>query len=349
MNRLGGPAFSSLNKCLRLIIVILLVTSAFIFVIDRISAQDKDRAKISLLIATGMPGGTCYHVGLGMASLWTTKLRHPGIRVSAAHSEGSRENIEAIRIADADLILAEEFFCSMAFRGSGIYKGQPLTELRSITNLWADATHLLIQADQLETGTIQDLQGLVLATGPFDSGNKYTTQMLLKSLKNLRSPVNLRSMSNMAAAEAFRKGTVQALDLAGGPPVPLITTLCSEGSPALRFLDITNNQLEAFRATGWEHMFRYVIPPATYPGQERPINTVAQMDILAVTSTLNSEVVYALTKTLYENLDYLARVHPACRSIALDKAMTGLTVPLHRGAVRYYRERGLDIPAHLIK
>ncbi len=348
MNRSGFPLFSSLRKSLCLSIVILVIASGFI-AIGKISAQDKDRAKISLLIATGMPGGTCYHIGLGLASLWTTKLRKAGIRVSAAHSEGSRENIEAIRIADADLILAEEYFCSMAFRGSGIYKNQSLTELRSITNLWPDATQLLILADQAETGTVQDLQGLVLATGPSDSGNKYTTQTLLKSLKSLKAPVNLRSMSNMAAAEAFRKGTVQALDLTGGVPVPLITTLCSEGSPAFRFLDITNSQLEALRANGWEHVFRYVIPPGTYPGQERPITTMAQMDILAVTSTLNSEVVYALTKTLYENLDYLARVHPACRSIALDEAITGLTVPLHRGAIRYYRERGLDIPAHLIK
>jgi TRAP transporter TAXI family solute receptor len=161
--------------------------------------------------------------------------------------------------------------------------------------------------------------------------------------------VNLRFMSNMAAAEAFRKGTVQALDLTGGAPIPLITTLCTEQRPILRFLDITNSQLEALRTSGWEHMFRYVVAPGTYPGQEQPINTIAQMNVLAVTSTLNSEVVYALTKTLYENLDYLARVHPACRGMSLKKAMTGLNVPLHRGAIRYYREQGLDIPAHLIK
>ena len=237
----------------------------------------------------------------------------------------------------------------MAFHGSGIYKGQPLPELRSITTLWPDVTHLLIHADRLESGAIQDLQGLILATGPPDSGNKYTTQMLLKSMKTIRRPVNFRFMSNLAAAEAFRKGTVQALDLTGGVPVPLITTLCTEPRQTLRFLDITDSQLEAFRASGWEHMFRYVVAPETYPGQERPINTMAQMNVLAVTSTLNSEVVYDLTKTLYENLDYLARVHPACRGMSLKKALTGLNTPLHRGAIRYYREQGLEIPAHLIK
>ena len=331
------------------IVVSLLMGWGLVFTIGEASAQDRDGAKISLLMVTGMPGGTCYQVGLGMASLWTTKLREAGIRVSAAHSEGSRENIEAIRISDADLILAEQFLCSMAFHGSGVYKGQSHPELRSITNLWPDVTHLLIHADRLESGAIQDLQGLTLATGPPDSGNKYTTQMLLKSTKTIRRPVHFRFMSNLAAAEAFRKGTVQAIDLTGGVPVPLITTLCTDPRANLRFLDITDGQLEAFRASGWEHMFRYVVAPGTYPGQERPINTMAQMDVLAVTSTLNSEVVYDLTKTLYENLDYLARVHPACRGMSLKRALTGLNVPLHRGAIRYYREQGLEIPAHLIK
>jgi TRAP transporter TAXI family solute receptor len=139
------------------------------------------------------------------------------------------------------------------------------------------------------------------------------------------------------------------LDLTGGVPIPLVTSLCNEPQPILRFLDITNSQLDAFRESGWEHMFRYVVAPGTYPGQQRPINTIAQMNVLAVTSTLNSEVVYDLTKTLYENLDYLARVHPACRGMSLKRALTGLNVPLHRGAIRYYREQGVEIPAHLIR
>jgi uncharacterized protein len=313
------------------------------------SPGDKDRARISVLIATGMPGGTAHHVGLAMASLWTTKLRETGIRVSAAHSEGSRENIEAIRIADADLILAEEYFCSMAFHGTGIYKGHALSELRSITALWPDATHFLVRADKVESGTIQDLQGLTLATGLPDSGNRYFTMMMLNALKPAKRTVKLRSMSNLAAAEAIRRGTAEAMDSSGGVPIPLLTSLLGEGRPPLRFLDITDQQLEDLRAAGWEHAFRFVIPPGTYPGQEKQVNTAGHTSMLAVTATLNSEVVYALTRTLYENLDYLARVHPACRTISIEKACNGLTVPLHRGAVRYYRERNVDIPANLIR
>ncbi len=311
--------------------------------------RDKDSARISVLITTGMPGGTAHHVGLAMAALWTTKLRETGIRVSAADSEGSRENIEAIRIADADMILVEEFFCSMAFHGTGIYKGRSVPELRSITALWPEAVHFLARADKVESGTIQDLQGLTLATGLPDSGNRFLTMMMLNSLKTAKRGAKLRSMSNLAAAEAIRKGTVEAMDANGGVPVPLLTSLLGEGRPSLRFLDITDQQLEALRAAGWDHAFRYVIPPGSYPGQDTQVNTAGHTSMLAVTSTLNSEVVYALTRTLYENLGYLARVHPACRTLSIEKACKGLNVPLHRGAVRYYRERNIEIPAHLIR
>ncbi len=309
---------------------------------------DRESARISVLIATGMPGGTYYHVGLAMASLWTTHLRERGIRVSAAVSEGSVENLEAIRIADADLILAEQLFSSMAYHGTDQYKGRPLSELRSISNLWPDTVHLLVRADRIRTGTLLDLNGLILATGLPDSGNRFTTQLLLDTLKSGKHNVKLRSMSNMAAAEALRNGTVQALDLTGGIPIPLVTTLFEERRVPLALLEITDSQMEAAREEGWKHVFRSVIPAGAYPGQTTPVNSVGQANVLATTSTLDPHVVYALTKTLYENLDYLSKVHPACRNIVLEKALDGLDVPLHRGAIRYYREKKIRIPENLI-
>lgn len=318
------------------------------FPISGAEGQSKNAARISILIATGMPGGTYYHIGLGMASLWTTKLRESGIRVSAAMSEGSMENIEAIRISDADLILVEDLFCSMAVSGTGLFKGQPVPEMRSITALWPDVLHLLVRADKVQTGTVQDLNGLTVATGLPDSGNRYLTELLLKSLKAGRPKVKLRPMSNLAAAEALRKGQVDGIDFLGGVPIPLVASLFHEGKPHLGFLEVSEAQKEAVREEGWKNVFRAAIPSGSYFGQEKTVNTLGHTNILAVTSSLNAEVVYALTKTLYENLDYLVRVHPACKSMSLEKAVEGLNVPLHKGALRYYRERKIKIPEHLI-
>jgi len=295
-----------------------------------------------------MPGGTYYHLGLAMASLWTTHLRAEGIRVSAAVSEGSIENLEAIRIADADLVLVEQLFCSMAYNGTDQYRGRPLTELRSITAVWPDTVHLVVRTDRIKTGTVSDLNGLVLATGLTDSGNRFTTQLLLDTLKSAKHNVKVRYMSNMAAAEALRNGTVQAIDLTGGMPIPLVTTLFAERRVPVGFLEITDSQLEAVRQEGWKHVFRSVIPVGTYPGQTRAVNSAGQANVLATTSALDEYVVYALTKTLYENLDSLSKVHPACRNMALEKAFDGVEVPLHPGAIRFYREKKIKIPDNLI-
>lgn len=320
-----------------------------LWIVPQSFAQTRDSARISILIATGMPGGTYYHVGLGMASLWTTKLRDAGIRVSAAMSEGSMENIEAIRISDADLILVEDLFCSMAVTGNGIFKGHPVPELRSITALWPDVLHLLIRSDKIQSGGLQDLEGLSLATGLPDSGNGFITELLLKTLKPGRPKPRLRPMSNLAAAEALRKGLVDGIDFTGGVPIPLVAQLFHEDKPHLDFLEISDAQMESVREEGWKNVFRATIHPGSYEGQEKAVNTLGHVNILAVTASLNPEVVYALTKTLYENLEYLIRVHPACKGISLDKALEGVNVPLHKGALRYYRERKIKVPENLIR
>jgi hypothetical protein len=111
MNNCGCGAFVVRWKGILRLLLSLLICMAIAGMTWAAGAKDKGPARISVLIATGMPGGTYYQVGLGMASLWTTRLRDIGIRVSAAISEGSMENIEAIRIADADMILVEDLSC----------------------------------------------------------------------------------------------------------------------------------------------------------------------------------------------------------------------------------------------
>jgi uncharacterized protein len=346
LSKVMSKRWNTLRGSIRLIIVVCLMAAAPAVRPGQVNGESA--ARISVLMATGMPGSTYYQAGLGMASLWTTKLRDIGIRVSGAISEGSIENIEAIRIADADVILAEDLFATMAHNGTGLFKGRPIGELRSITNLWPQVLHLLIRSDKVSTGDLQDLDELTASIELPDSGNRFITEMLLKNLKSGRHKIRWRPMSNLAAAEALKKGHVQGLDMIGGLPIPLVTALFSEMKSSLDLLEITNGQMDAIDPEFRSIFFRQVIPAGTYPGQNKNVNTVAQMSVLCVAASLDPQVVYALTKALYENLEYLAKVHPACKSISLDKALEGLTVPLHKGAIRYYKERKIKIPDNLI-
>ncbi len=309
-------------------------------------ARKKPRVRITLLIATGIPESTTYRVGVGLASLWTTHMRDLGVRVSAAVSEGTLENIEALRTSDADIIIAEGLPAEMAFKGTSMFKANRVPELRSVCALWDEAFHIVVRSENVSTGTINDLSGLVVATGLPGSTNRLVTEVLLKKVETNR--VSLRAMSDLAAAEAIRKGVVQGMVLSGGVPVPLVSTLFGEGQPPLSLIELGPADIEALREPGWKDVGPQVIPAGTYPGQINLVKTAGQRNLLAVNAGLEDGVVYALVKTLFENLGAFAKLHPACTVLGLENAMDGVTIPLHPGAVRYFTEKKLDIPARLI-
>ena len=83
------------------------------------------------------------------------------------------------------------------------------------------------------------------------------------------------------------------------------------------------------------------IPAGTYPGQSEPVPTAAVRNLLVSHSGVSDDAAYAMTKTLFENLDALAAAHVAAKQIKLDQAATQSPVPLHPGAAKYYKEKGL--------
>ena len=93
----------------------------------------------------------------------------------------------------------------------------------------------------------------------------------------------------------------------------------------------------------------YDLPPGTYPGQEETITTAASSNVLVARDDVPEEIVYNLTKLLWENLPVLQEIHAATNSMSIENALQGIPLPLHRGALRYYKEQGLDIPKHLLE
>ncbi len=320
---------------------------AILFLSDPTLARPTKSSRISLLLATGLPGSVDYQVGLGLASLWTTRLKNLGIRVSAAISEGSRENIEAIRISDADLIMVDEFFCFSAYNGQGPYLQRPETRLRAVTCLWSDVMHLLVRSDSLRTGTLQDLDGLTIATGLPDGSSKYILEQLLREMTTPKPEVKVRSVSNVAALDAWKSGTVQALGFSGGLPIPTVNFLIQQNPGQVGFLEIPENDTLSLSREAMPTVFPMSIPAGTYPGQDASVRTFGQNNILVTSSQIDKQVIYELTKTLYASIDYMTKIHPACAQLSLDRAFSSLKIPLHPGAVQYYRERNLRVPDEL--
>jgi TRAP transporter TAXI family solute receptor len=84
-----------------------------------------------------------------------------------------------------------------------------------------------------------------------------------------------------------------------------------------------------------------VIPANTYTGQDKDVPTAAVVNYLVTNSTVSDDLAYQMTKLIYESLPELANAHVAGKEIKLETAATGSPVPLHPGAIRYYKEKGL--------
>jgi len=311
-----------------------------------VHAQDAD-----YVLSTASTGGTYHPVGTAIATLSKVKLLPTEkFSLTAVNSAGSGANVQAMAAGTADFAILQGLYGSYAATGTGPIT-EPQTGLRSVSMLWQNVEQFLLANDLVESGTVSDLmnaKGEPVAMGSENSGTLGSNQVLLEGLGvDFASDFEFVYAGYGPSVDAMANGQAVAAGIPSGPPTSAITKLLSSNGDAFTLLSV--NAEEAEMMDGGRGLWTpYTIAAGTYPGQEADVETVAQPNFLAVNADVDENHVYLLTKTLYENLPFLQAIHPATKAMALDKALAGLPVPLHPGAVRYYEEAGVDVPAALI-
>lgn len=314
-------------------------------------AQAADE-KRSYILATASTGGTYYPVGVALATLAKVKLEPTlGLSISAINSAGSGENVKLMRENEAQMAILQGLYGAWAWDGEGrLANDGPQKHLRSVTMLWQNVEQFVVKADHANSGTIADMNHLAgekFSIGKKNSGTEGSGLTILNNMKVPVDELNMAYMGYAASADALQNGTVEGMNIPSGVPTSAITRAYAALGDDITILNFTDEQIK--QANGnYQLWTRFEIPANTYPGQTETINTIAQPNFLAIRDDVSEEDVYQLTKTIYENLPFLNGIHKATKAMALEKAIAGMPVPLHPGAVRYYKEAGLTIPAHLI-
>lgn len=312
------------------------------------SAQDAR----SYVLTTATTGGTYYPVGVAVATLVKVKLQNKNkIDMSAISSAGSGENVKLLREKQAQFAILQGLFGKYAKEGSGPIKADgPQPNIRSITMLWPNVEHFIIASEYAKTGTVDDLKNIVgkkFAIGARNSGTEHSNRFLLNNLGYPPEKFDLAFLGFGPSADAMQNGNAVGTNLGAGPPVSVITRLFAQVGDKVRLLEVTDEQLG--RADGDTGLYyRYVVPAGTYPGQTKDFNTIAQPNFLGVNADVPEADVYLITKTIYENLAFLNNIHAATKEMSLKNAISGLPLPLHPGAAKYYKEAGLAIPDRLM-
>jgi hypothetical protein len=217
--------------------------------------------------------------------------------------------------------------------------------------LWENVEHFSLLAKHAKTGTIDDLRNLgeKFSIGKRGSGTEGSGRTILAALgMDPEKEMTLEFLAYTPSAQAMMDGRIAGMNTPAGPPVAAVTQLFAQmGAKKVQVLGFTDEQLAMIQKK-YPIWNRFVVKSGTYPGQTADIQTISQPNFLAVRPDLSEDTVYKITKTIFENLPFLQGIHKATNAMSLERAISGLPVPLHPGAAKYYQEQGIEIPAELM-
>ena len=324
---------------------------ALTFAITLSSCSDELSRARPYVLTTATTGGTFYPVGVAIATLTHAQLyESEGISLTAISSAGSMENLKLLRDNQVQFAILQGPFGAWSWTGEGPVS-RPQTHIRSVSALWKNVEHFVLLTELTDTKFMMDLDRLDderYVLGARNSGAEQTGRFILDTLGiDYEEKFNLAYMGYGPTSNAIQDGNIVGMNIPAGPPVTAVTRAFALMGDEMTVLEFTQEDIETMNHEFplWE-MFE--IEAGTYPTQEETINTAASPNIFVVREDVSEEIVYNMTKLLWGNLATLQEIHGATKSIAIEIALNGLSVPLHPGAFRYYQEQGLNIPDHLL-
>ena len=295
-------------------------------------------AQQQLSIATGGTGGVYYPMGGGLAEVINEHVE--GYSATAEVTGASVENMGLIATGDADLAIALADTVQQAYEGTGRFEGQQLPMVRAIGSLYANMLHVVVAADS-GIETLDDLKGKRVSVGAPGSGTEVNTQTLLEANGVTFDDFTAERLNINERADALANGDIDAGFWSVGSPTSSILNLATTND--IRILSLTDEQVAA--ADEADPTFApLTLAGGTYEGVDEDVSTLGVPNVLVVSSEMDADTVYAITKAMYDNIAQMQAVHPAANETTVEFSMSATPVPLHEGALRYYEEAGAEIP-----
>src|SRR6056297_563118 len=262
-----------------------------------------------------------------------------GLIASAVSSRGSVDNVNAIVSGLRNSGFAQSDVAYWAYTGTGTMEGQPPAEnLRTIAALFEEHIHLVAKADS-GTDSVADLAGKRVSLDEPGSGTYVDALLILEANGLGVDDLTAEALKGNAASDALRNGRIDAFFVVAGYPTGSLVELAS--AEDIKLVPIAGEGAKAL-TDKYGFFAQSEIPAGTYEGVEAT-STVAVGAQWFTSAAEDDELIYQITKALWnDNSRKLLDVgHAKGKTITPDTALSGVGVPLHAGAERFYREAGL--------
>lgn len=298
-------------------------------------------------IGTGGAGGTYFPIGGLIANAISNppgsrpcdkggSCGVPGLVAIAVSTNASVANVNAIQAGQLDSGLAGAQSVTQGYNGEGKFVGNKKDKLRVIANLFPEDMHLVLQKGS-KLGSLKDLNGKKVGVAAAGSGTQVSVRMILKhyGIKADEQELNLGQ-----SVQRLADGQIDAFFYAGGWPFAALIQLgATKGFDLYKFSD---SEIKAINKI-IPYYVPSKIPAGGYENIKYDVPTVAVNAQLVTSADQPADLIYGITKALWnkKTRSLLDKGHAKGKQIRIETALTGLLIPLHPGAAKYYKEAGL--------
>jgi TRAP transporter TAXI family solute receptor len=292
-------------------------------------------AETLVTILTGGTSGVFYPLGTALSSIYGNAMK--GVSVTVQATNGSDQNLRLLESGDGELAFAQADTTADAWAGNkeaGF--DAPFVRLRGVARLYPSYIQI-VASNQSGIKSVADLKGKRVAVGAEQSGTALNAAAILKAAGlTFGDLARVERTPFGNSARLVERGELDATFQTAGLGIEAVRHLLASGKT--RLVPIPP---ELVAKIGGPVFLPGTIPADTYDGQPVDVPTASIMNLLETREAVSDDLVYRMTKSLFDHLDVLVQTHPAAKGIDAAKAPIGLPIPLHPGAAKYYREIGL--------
>jgi len=291
-------------------------------------------------IASGWVVGVYYPLAGAMSRI-AYNSKDLNMRATVESSGASVANAQLVGAGDADFALLQNDIAYYAFNGTTLpaFTGKPVKTMAGIFTIYPELVHIVAsQASGVKS--VRDLKGKRVILGPQGSGTEQNALQVLEAYGLKESDLGkAERIDAAAAADQIKDARADAAFFTTGLGSAVIIDTFISGKAMLVPVEAAPG--DALRKK-YPFYTMEKIPANTYKGQEREMVAPAVMAMMVARTELPEDLVYKFTKAIFDNLGQFHAAHAAAKNLTLPTALNGMPIPLHPGADKFYKEKGIS-------
>ncbi|SDH36573.1 hypothetical protein SAMN04488136_11442 [Vibrio xiamenensis] len=293
-----------------------------------------------ITIGTGSVTGVYYPTGGAICKLVNKGRKDHNIRCSVESTGGSIYNVNTIRAGELDFGIVQSDWQYHGYNGTSKFEEQgPFKKLRAVFSLHTEPFNIIARTDA-GIDNVKDLAGKRVNIGNPGSGDRATMGVVMDAMGWTTDSFKLTSeLKGSERSQALCDNKIDAFVYVVGHPngsIKEATTSCDA-----KLIPVTGPEIDKIVADNPYYAYS-TVPAGMYRGTDKDVKSFGVAATLVTTSDVSDEAVYNVVKAVFENFDTFKRLHPAFANLTKeDMVKAGISIPLHPGAVKYYKEAGL--------